>query len=283
MASRVPSFDHGPDQVMHFASLEPVRLGMPELCRAGLSENWLWKACGHRHWLALAAAHGVDRPDFRTSRGERLYPAFVRVALREGALHAAGENDILSFEVRLTRTGNTRFASQITVRARQRRVAAMRMESVFLRRTVAGSNLSAARAIVASPCALLPPVRARCRSARDEPRIALAGNGRVHRQLIDPNPWEDFNGADFLYFSSFQAMIDRAEWNCLADRDRLSTTREREIVYLGNIELGDRVEVCLRLRDDGTGHDAQLHRESDGALIATAVTRRATAAAVLLR
>jgi probable biosynthetic protein (TIGR04099 family) len=279
VASRALSFGHEPDQAMHFASLEPVRLGMPELCRAGLSENWLWKACGHRHWLALAAAHGVDQPDFRTSLGERLYPAFVRVALRDGQLQSAVENDFLSFEVRLTRTGNTRFASEMTVRAGLRKVAGIHMESVFLRRTVAGSNLSAARAIVASPCSLLPPVRARCRSGRDDSGIALAGRGRVHCHVIDPNPWEDFNGADFLYFSSFQAMIDRAEWTCLADRDRLSTTCEREIAYLGNIELGDRVAVRLCLRDDGTGHGAELRRESDGALIATAHTRRAVAAA----
>ena len=34
----------------------------------------------------------------------------------------------------------------------------------------------------------------------------------LDRLVIDPCPAQDFNGADFLYFSSFQAFVDRAEW-----------------------------------------------------------------------
>jgi len=38
----------------------PVRLGMPQLALAGLSESWLLMECGHRHWTLLERMLGVE-------------------------------------------------------------------------------------------------------------------------------------------------------------------------------------------------------------------------------
>jgi hypothetical protein len=37
-------------------SVNRYTLGMPHLCANSLSENWLWKELGHRHWGLIAEA-----------------------------------------------------------------------------------------------------------------------------------------------------------------------------------------------------------------------------------
>jgi len=266
---------------LHIASMEPVRVGMPELCRAGLSETWLMKACGHRHWLALAQAHGLSVPDFRDANGARLYPAFTSVRLADGCLENIREDDRLEFQVTLVRIGRTRFRSIIQVRRDDENVACVTMESAFVRRTIKGRNRSAARCLVAGPCGLLssadatPPLRI-------DGWDRLAGFCRTDRaeiatHLIDPSPHEDFNGADFLYFAAFQAMLDRAEWHWFHHSDPLLVTTGRQIFYTGNIELGDQVRttLCGIVKKGGNlSHWIEIARSSDGEVIALGFTQK---------
>ena len=49
-------------------------LGMPHLCLGGLSETWLLRECGHRHWFLLAQATGRTVPNFRDVRAIRSTP-----------------------------------------------------------------------------------------------------------------------------------------------------------------------------------------------------------------
>lgn len=277
--------DAAPADRLHFAEMEPVTVGMPQLCRVGLSENWLLKESGHRHWLALAHAFGLDRPLFASEAGDRLYPAFTLVALSDTRLDAVGEDDRLDFALDLERIGRSRFASGITVDVAGETVASIRMETAFVRRTVAGRNRSATRASVARPCRLLPPGSRGQRPFRADGWDAYCGFRREDRRelarfVIDPSPHEDFNGADFLYFSAFQAMIDRAEWHWLRRVAPELVTRDRTIHYFGNLELGDRVIALLCGLDQvGTGHShwVELRRESDAGLIAVSFAVRGTA------
>jgi probable biosynthetic protein (TIGR04099 family) len=106
--------------------------------------------------------------------------------------------------------------------------------------------------------------------------FARANAAALDRLVIDPCPAQDFNGADFLYFSSFQAFVDRAEWAFLRPNPR-ATTRRRDIVYHGNIEPGERVAVVLRaVRRGGSelGHWCLIERESDAAPLADIFTLR---------
>jgi probable biosynthetic protein (TIGR04099 family) len=264
---------------------EPVTLGMPGLCRAGLSESWLWKACGHQHWMALARAHGLEAPDFRAADGGRLYAAFVDATLRQGKLDSLGENDRLSFQSVLERTGNTRFNSLIHISCAGRTVAEVAMASVFLGRRVAGRNLSVARAPVARPCSLtIGPRQEKNAATRTVPGPAATARAKVLAPFaFDPDPHNEFNGADFLYFASFPAMADRAEWAWLRRVSPLLTTRERHIGFHGNIELGDRVTIIARGLEEAPEAGtmtlwSDIHRQSDGALIASIRTTRGAAA-----
>jgi hypothetical protein len=99
----------------------------------------------------------------------------------------------------------------------------------------------------------------------------------LDRLVIDPCPAQDFNGADFLYFSSFQAFVDRAERAFLRPINPRAMTRRRDIVYHGNIEPGDRVAIVLGAVRRGAGllgHWSRIVREGDAAPLADVFTLR---------
>jgi probable biosynthetic protein (TIGR04099 family) len=264
---------------------DSVVLGMPHLCLGGLSETWLLKECGHRHWFLLAHAAGRPVPDFRDAAGEPIYAAFVAVTLGDARLDLAREHDELTFEAQLARASRTRFVSRHRLAVRGCPIGEVVMMSVFVKRTEAGRNRSIARVEVAG----LPPVEGLGELAGYEATTSLLRRERwtehlgfartattaPKRLVIDPCPAQDFNGADFLYFASVQAFVDRAEWAFFRPPPR-TTTRRRDIVYHGNIEPGESVAVVLRAMR-GAGADAhwcRVERANDAAPLADVFTLR---------
>ena len=264
-----------------------IVLGMPHLCLGGLSETWLLRECGHRHWLQLAQAAGRTVPDFRDAMGVPVYAAFVAITVRNAQFDAAHEHDELGCESRLTRFSRTRFMSVHRLAVRGRHLGEIMMTSVFVRRTQAGLNRSIAHVEVSG----LPPVEQAPEFADHAATVAALRRNHwtehmgftrtsaatLDRLVIDPCPAQDFNGADFLYFSSFQAFADRAEWAFLRPINPRATTRERDIVYHGNIEPAERVAIVLRAvhRQDGRlSHWCHVEREADAAPLADIFTLR---------
>ena len=99
----------------------------------------------------------------------------------------------------------------------------------------------------------------------------------IDRFVVDPCPAQDFNGADFLYFASYSAFVDRAEWAFFRPRAPFATTRRRDIVYRGNIDPGERVVVTLlqsRRESECLAHWYRLAREQDGTTIGEVFTVR---------
>jgi len=74
---------------------------------SGLSETWLIKECGHRHWFLLAHAAGLPMPDFHDPAGEPIYAVFLAVSVREGAIDTVHGHDRLTFASRLARVSRT--------------------------------------------------------------------------------------------------------------------------------------------------------------------------------
>jgi probable biosynthetic protein (TIGR04099 family) len=264
-----------------------IVLGMPHLCLGGLSETWLLRECGHRHWLQLAQAAGRTVPDFRDATGVPVYAAFVAITVRNAQFDAAHVHDELGCESRLTRFSRTRFMSVHRLAVRGRPVGEIVMTSVFVRRTQVGLNRSIARVEVSG----LPPVEQAPEFADHAATVAALRRNHwtehmgftrtsaatLDRLVIDPCPAQDFNGADFLYFSSFQAFADRAEWAFLRPINPRATTRRRDIVYHGNIEPAERVAIVLRAvhRQDGRlSHWCHVEREADAAPLADIFTLR---------
>jgi probable biosynthetic protein (TIGR04099 family) len=103
------------------------------------------------------------------------------------------------------------------------------------------------------------------------PELAPA-NGEPIEFLPCPN--SDFNGADFLYFASFQAFVDRAEWQWRRF-DEPPVTASRSLFYYGNVDVGDTLSVrAIGHAEDehGIRHWTEVRRKSDGMKIADVTT-----------
>ncbi|MET0240737.1 MAG: FAD-dependent monooxygenase [Sphingobium sp.] len=61
-------------------------------------------------------------------------------------------------------------------------------------------------------------------------------HGFMLKDVLAPSPHEGFSGADFPYFTAFQAMIDRAEWQWFRFIDPLLVMADRQIIYRGKID-----------------------------------------------
>lgn len=257
--------------------------GMPQLSSSGLSENWLLKECGHRHWLAIAQRQGQAVPEFRDAQGRKVYAAFTLVRVSQAQLERVEEHDAFTIATQCHPAGRTQYYSQHAVHLRSQQVARVEMLSVFVLRAQAGNNRSIVRAVMATPQATAAPSELAAAAdafvQRGRARRAAAGTGQaeVHASACTPCPHNDFNGADLLYFSSFQSMVDRAEWGWIRSTDaasRPTALREREMVFYGNLDLGDAVHTSLH--GELLHHHSTLCRSSDGLRIAEVFTRKQT-------
>ncbi|GGF80408.1 hypothetical protein GCM10007301_45650 [Azorhizobium oxalatiphilum] len=262
-----------------------LTVGMPHLAFGGLSESWLLKECGHRHWFLLAGAAGDAVPDFRDADGAPVYAAFCGASLREARLDRVAENDTLEIGSALSRISATQFCSRHWVRLEGDLIAEVELVSVFIRRQEAGRNRSVARVRPQG----LPPhdpgetsetsaLAAALRSGRWDTHMGFSRTaaGDMGEMVLNPCPSQDFNGAHFLYFAAFQAFADRAEWELLAPPPGTHTVA-RDILYHGNIEPGERVRVrLLHTRQEGPemAHWLRLERADGGERLADIFTRR---------
>lgn len=273
---------------------EPIHVGMPHLAFAGLSENWLLKECGHRHWTLLATALGLPKPDFRDAEDNRLYAAFTAVRIHNAQLGLVQEGDELRLLASLGRISRTQWLSTHTVVRGDGTVARVVMISAFLRRTVAGSNRLVQRGTATA--ASLPSINPDMSGADLAESAHRLRAGNWHRHLgfdrnagaelatfaFRPCPNSDFNGANFLYFASFQSIVDRAEWQWRLYSGAHPQTKHRELFYHGNLDVEDevRVTLCAKYSPDDSAHGktlwhwCQIFRLSDDKQIADVFTAK---------
>lgn len=263
-----PKFLRGTRPAAQSVLPDTIVLGMPHLCASGLSESWLLKELGHRHWYLLAEAASMSAPEFRDEKGGPVYAAFCSVSITCGEFGAARENDLLTLASRLIRVSRTQVASCHRIAIHGRSIGLVEMISTFVRRGAAGTNRSVARVAVEGLPAIGHDTR---REGMNSRRSEAQPRRQVATFLFDPCPSQDFNGAGLLYFTSFIAFLDRAEW--LFDR-RLAlaaSTVERAVAYRGNVDPGERIRVSLfdPWEEQGRfGHGSRLERAEDGTILA---------------
>ncbi|CAO3438920.1 Pnap_2097 family protein [Azospirillum endophyticum] len=273
-------------------TLRPITVGMPQLALHGLSEIWLLKDCGHRHWLMLAELFGQPLPDFRDGEGTTLYATFTGLSLTGARLDRVAEHDQLDIAGRIVRISRTQYLSTQTVHANGAPVGTVTLQSIFLKRAVAGDNHSVLRAVPHPAPLFVPgspdglPFASLCQGFRRDNWEAHRDFRRERRHpdgeiVVDPCPAADFNGAGFLYFASFPAILDRADWALERSAGADWVTTDREIFYYGNINPGDRLIVRRCGARDGADRRTRwvdILRESDGKRIADAFWTKAKGA-----
>lgn len=235
--------------------------GMPQLAYAGLSENWLLKECGHRHWMGLAELSGMQQPDFHDENGHKSYAAFTAVRISSVKLNSIKENQQFTIASQVSRAGQARHFSNHNVKSENENIANIQMLSSFVFRREAGNNQSVMRANFANLSQSEPTIEAntlmqQCKKIRTDDWLEHMGLSRVSKATLKeieflPCPNHDFNGANFLYFASFQAYIDRATWAWASTQpsnkliENLPSIMNRDLFFYGNINVGDTLKIRL--------------------------------------
>lgn len=248
-----------------------VRLGMPHLTPAGLSETWLLKHLGDVHWQLLAARLGRPAAVLEDQGGRRVYAAFRSVLIEDARLAHAQEDARLSIASSLWRGDGARLVSRHALACGDRALGIVTLISAFIRRA-GTSNRKVARVEVPG-LALLPAAAAAPPAAAWD-----ATRGRSGRFVFTPCPSEDFNGAGFLYFASYVAIAERAAFALDPRRAAAATTLRRSIAYHANMDAGD--AVCVETQEHGGAAGrwrlaCELRRMSDGVLLARMTTEKA--------
>lgn len=238
--------------------------GMPQLAYAGLSENWLLKECGHKHWMGLADLSGMQQPDFHDENGNKSYAAFTAIRISSAKLNSVKENQQFTVASQVSRAGQARHFSMHDVKSQNGNVANIQMLSTFVFRREAGNNQSVTRASFVNLSQSEPATEAstlmqQCKKFRKNDWLEHMGLSHASKTIIKeieflPCPDHDFNGANFLYFASFQAYVDRAAWAWSSNKsiENLPSIVNRDLFFYGNINVGDSLQIrlCAEKVDD---------------------------------
>lgn len=264
------------------ASAEVLRrgyvAGMPQTCHHGLSEAWLLKECGDAHWQALGRAG---------ARPADAYAAFTAVRVAGAELDRIGEHDRYEIASACGPAGRAQQFGVHELRAGGALRGRVEMLSTYVRRARDGDNRGIVRAAVpAQPAAPELAERAQALAERSralraggwEPRHGLsAAHRRPAREFrFRPCPNNDYNGARLLYFASYAAIVDRAEWEWFGADARYAVA-DRELAYYGNLDLGGTLSVVLRdarVEGGGLAHWCEVRDAADGRRLADVVTRK---------
>jgi probable biosynthetic protein (TIGR04098 family) len=224
-----------------------IRLGMPHLDAGGLSENWLFRDAGDRHWEAIARALGVSTDEIRSEPGERLYPTVVAVRARyDVPLASVRENDLFEAAAEVVPCGRACARGRVVAAiGGQRGRFVLELLTTFAARSAGGSlrtaTLEPGLAQRWIPVGGEPAIATIARAARRGERIddpfagpVMAGNGPALAALdYEPSPYADYNGAGLLYFASYVTIADSTE-RCMVRQLGLDRYRRADIIGLRN-------------------------------------------------
>lgn len=282
-----------------------VRLGMPHLDAAGLSENWLFRYAGELHWEATAARLRARSDAIHNASGDRLYPTFVAVHARYSVpLWDIRENDVAHAHVDVQPCGRAcaHGSVQLAIAGKPLHLEmlttfAVRQGAGHLRMDVPAARLAQSWQVITGTPAIVSAARAARKGEPFDDGFCgqwLARSGEpLDVSHYDPSPYSDYNGAGLLYFASYPTIADTSERRLIHSRLRtrhalrqgalcfdwaLATSPvQRAVYYYANLALGDRVQVelcSINADAGGVNTHVRLRRCSDGRVMSDVVTRR---------
>ncbi len=278
-----------------------VRVGMPQLNAGGLSEGWLYRACGDLHWEAIGRELGVSSDGFRGEAGDRLYPTVVALRARYGGpLSDVLENDVLDIDVRVSPCGRACAHGRVAL-AVGGRASSVELLTTFavhdrrsgvLRMAVPAPELAQRWRPLGEPPALVRLAKAtRAGLPVDDdfsgPLLARRRRAPLASWTYEPSPYADYNGAGLLYFAAYPTIADTAERAMIGrlglappsaiDWSLATSVVRRDVFFYANLPLGESLTaelVSFELRQRGARSHVRLVRAGGGALMADLVTER---------
>ncbi|MEC8628990.1 MAG: Pnap_2097 family protein [Pseudomonadota bacterium] len=217
-----------------------LRLGMMHLSPNGLSEQWLLRHLGDRHWDLIAAAVGQEGIAFRDADGAQVYAAFCATSLDLPGQARAQLGTCVDIHSTLFQVTPRRLGSLHTLTGAGGDIGTVMMISSFLSHDETGSNRRLLRNDLPG-LGVLASAPDRVMGFHDYAR----GHSRALRQSAEfgprimsytPIPALDFNAVGLLYFPTFSRIAEMA-------RPTLGPLCHRDVVYVSNLNPGETIHV----------------------------------------
>jgi probable biosynthetic protein (TIGR04098 family) len=105
------------------------------MSNGALSESWLLKYLGDKHWLLLSQGFNKKSSEFKDNSGNRLYATFVRINYSTSSLNNFKENETIKFNSKIDGFGSNTFISSINGKSSDNEIKATLLTTFSIRVT----------------------------------------------------------------------------------------------------------------------------------------------------
>ncbi|MCL2289131.1 MAG: phosphopantetheine-binding protein [Bacteroidetes bacterium] len=269
-------------------SEEIIEISMPQMAHSSLSESWLLKYLGDKHWNLLSKGFNKKSSEFADEKGNRLYATFIRITLKTTNLKCFNENEQICFTSKIEGFGNNTFISTILAKSSQNAIHSNLITTFSTRNNsnnneiIKGKteNLENAIIQIANMPFQLNEYRLLKKGLLEEINTEFGifpiSDEVLYSCEYNLNPYYEINGVGLLYFAAYPIISDTCLLNYFDNNRYLSFhTEYRDIFYYGNCNSDDKIIFTLNFfvsDDKYIKTITTLFRKSDNKMIAKMIT-----------
>ncbi len=270
------------------ANSENIEIRMPQMANSALSESWLLKYLGDKHWHLLSEGFDKKSSEFRDDNGNRLYATFVRIKYSTSNLANFQENETLQFKSTIEGFGSNTFICSILGESSTNEIKAILTTTFTIRNNGNNNEINKGnfdkisnKIFQASKTPeSLNDYRLLSKGLLDKIESDYGFFPNTEEVLFsceyELNPFYEINGVGLLYFAAYPIISDSCFKRYLNDKESYSfQTIYRDVFYLANCNSNDKIIFQLNYIDKKQNTIktlTTLHRHSDNKLLAKILT-----------
>lgn len=271
---------------------ESIEIGMPQMANSALSESWLLKYIGNKHWFLLSEGFNKKSSEFKDEYGNRIYATFVRINYSTTALNEFQENEIINFNSIIEGFGSNTFISNIVGNGSNKEIKATLLTTFSTRANKNNNEISKSNldlfpntiGQLSKTPILLNDYRLLRKGLIDEIPSNFGVFPNTDNVIFtceyDVNPYYDINGVGLLYYAAYPIVSDSCCLKYFKDyKSHSYQTIYRDIFYFANCNPTDNIIFQLNFIDQSENKIkilTSLYRHSDNKLLAKILTVKQT-------
>jgi len=271
---------------------ESVEIRMPQMANSALSESWLLKYLGDKHWYLLSDGFNKKSSEFKDDNANRLYATFVRISYSTSALINFHENETINFYSKIEGFGSNTFISSINGKSSANEIKATLLTTFSVRINDNNNEINKGNLdLVPNRISQLSKTPIHLNDYRllrkgllDEISSDFGVFPNTDNVIFtcdyDLNPYYDINGVGLLYFAAYPIVSDSCCLKYFNDLKSFSySTIYRDIFYFANCNPADKIIFQLNYieqKENIIKTLTSLSRQSDNKLLAKILTVKQT-------
>ncbi len=258
------------------------------MANSALSESWLLKYLGDKHWFLLSEGFNKKSSEFQDDNGNRLYATFVRINYSTSALNKFKENETIKFNSKIEGFGSNTFISIINGKSSDNEINATLLTTFSIRVNDNNNEINKGNVdLIPNRIGQLSKTPIHLNDYRllrkgllDEIPSDFGVFPNTDNVVFiceyDVNPYYDINGVGLLYFAAYPIVSDSCCLKYFKDYKKYShQTIYRDIFYFANCNPTDKIIFQLNFIDQKENIIrtlSSLYRQSDNKLLAKILT-----------